>query len=52
MTPNKSFSSNLLSFIEGEKYAINPKIIYTGKSYPKFNGVEYVNYKNIWKYNN
>ena len=52
MTPNKSFSSNLLSFIEGEEYAINPKIIYTGNSYPKFNGVEYLNYKNIWKYNN
>lgn len=50
MTPNKSFSKNLLYFVESEDSVMNPKIIYTGKSYSKFNGVEYVNYKEIDKY--
>ncbi|QZO76375.1 ATP-binding protein [Helcococcus kunzii] len=50
MTPNKSFSKNLLYFVESEDSVMNPKIIYTGKSYSKFNGVEYINYKEIDKY--
>ena len=50
MTPNKTFSRHLLSFVEAEENAKNPKIIYTGKSYPKFNGVEYVNFKDLEKY--
>lgn len=50
MTPNKSFSKHLLSFVEVEVNAKNPKIIYTGQSYPQFNGVEYVNFKNLEKY--
>ncbi len=52
MTPNKSFSRNLISFIEKEENAKSPKIIYPGKSYPKFNAVEYVNYKEVGKYLN
>lgn len=47
MTPNKSFSKHLLSFVESEEQARKPKIIYTGQSYPQFNGVEYVNFKKI-----
>ncbi len=47
MTPNKSFSRHLLSFTEAEENAINPRIIYTGQSYPQFNGVEYVNYRDF-----
>jgi hypothetical protein len=47
MTPNKSFSRHLLSFVEAEKNALKPRIIYTGQSYPQFNGVEYVNYKDL-----
>lgn len=47
MTPNKSFSKNLISFVEAQENASNPRIIYTGESYPKFNGVEYVNYKEM-----
>lgn len=31
MTPNRSFSRHLLSFVEAEKTAKNPKIIYTGQ---------------------
>ncbi|KXB42215.1 ATP-binding protein [Amygdalobacter nucleatus] len=52
MTPNRSFSRHLLSFVEAEKTAKNPKIIYTGQSYPKLNGVEYVNFKDLKKYQN
>lgn len=47
MTPNQSFSKHLLSFVEAEKNALNPKVIYTGKSYPRFHGVEYVYYKDL-----
>lgn len=50
MTPNKSFSKHLISFIEAEENAKKPKIIYTGQSYPRFNGVEYVNFKELKKY--
>lgn len=50
MTPNKTFSRHLLYFVEAEDYAKEPKIIYAGDSYPKFNGVEYVNYKQLEKY--
>lgn len=50
MTPNKTFSRHLLYFVEAEDYAKEPKIIYAGDSYPKFNGVEYVNYKQLDKY--
>lgn len=50
MTPNRSFSRNLLSFVDAEENAKNPKIIYTGQSYPQFNGVEYVNFKDTKKY--
>lgn len=50
MTPNKSFSRHLLSFLEAEKSAKNPKIIYAGQSYLQFNGVEYVNFKDLKKY--
>lgn len=50
MTPNRSFSKNLLSFVEAEETALNPKVIYTGKSYPLFNGVEYVNYQDLQHY--
>lgn len=50
MTPNKTFSRHLLYFVEAEDYARDPKIIYAGDSYPKFNGVEYVNYKQLEKY--
>ena len=50
MTPNKTFSRHLLYFVEAEDYARDPKIIYAGDSYPKFNGVEYVNYKQLDKY--
>lgn len=52
MTPNKSFSKHLLSFVEAEENAKNPRIIYTGQSYPQFNGVEYVNFKDLEKYIN
>lgn len=52
MTPNRSFSRHLLSFVEAEKTAKNPKIIYTGQAYPKLNGVEYVNFKDLKKYQN
>lgn len=52
MTPNKSFSRHLLSFVEAEENAQKPKIIYTGQSYPQFNGVEYVNFKDLEKYRN
>ena len=50
MTPNRSFSRNLLSFVDAEENAKNPKIIYTGQSYPQFNGVEYVNFKDTKNY--
>lgn len=50
MTPNKTFSKNILKFIESEENAKNPRIIYTGESYPRFNGVEYVNFKDLDKY--
>ncbi len=50
MTPNKSFSRHLLSFVEAEENAKNPRIIYTGQSYPQFKGVEYVNFKDLEKY--
>lgn len=50
MTPNKTFSRHLLYFVGAEDRAMNPKIIYAGDSYPKFNGVEYVNYKDLEKY--
>ncbi len=50
MTPNKTFSKHLLSFVEAEENAKNPRIIYTGQSYPQFNGVEYVNFKDLEKY--
>jgi hypothetical protein len=47
MTPNKSFSRHLLSFVQAEENALKPRIIYTGQSYPQFSGVEYVNYKDL-----
>ena len=50
MTPHKSFSRHLLSFVEAEENALKPRIVYTGQSYPQFNGVEYVNYKDLKKY--
>lgn len=50
MTPNKSFSRHLIAFVEAEENAKNPKIVYQGESYLKFNGVEYVNYKELDKY--
>lgn len=50
MTPNKSFSRHLLSFMKAEETAQSPKIVYAGESYAKFNGVEYVNYKDLEKY--
>lgn len=50
MTPNKSFTRHLLSFVDAEKYAKNPRIIYAGQSYPKFHDIEYVNYKEFDKY--
>ncbi|QPK93903.1 ATP-binding protein [Actinomyces sp. zg-332] len=50
MTPNKTFSRHLLSFVEAEENAQNPRIIYTGESYSKLNGVEYVNFKELDKY--
>ncbi len=50
MTPNRTFSRHLLSFIDAEEHAKNPKIIYTGQSYSQFNGVEYVNFKDVKKY--
>ena len=50
MTPNKTFSKHLIYFVEAEDKARDPKIIYAGDSYPKFNGVEYVNYKQLEKY--
>lgn len=45
MTPSKSFSKHILSFMESETTAKNPTIIYAGESYPKFHNVKYVNYK-------
>ncbi len=50
MTPNRSFSKHLLSFVDAEENTKNPKIIYTGQFYPQFNGVEYVNFKDIKNY--
>lgn len=50
MTPNKTFSRHILSFVESEENAKNPRIIYTGDSYPHFHGVEYVNFKDLDKY--
>ena len=47
MTPHKSFSRHVLSFVEAEEHALKPRIIYTGQSYPQFHGVEYVNYKEL-----
>ena len=47
MTPNKSFSRHLLSFVQAEENALKPRIIYTGQSYPQISGVEYVNYKDL-----
>ncbi|XVG95388.1 ATP-binding protein [Eubacteriales bacterium KG127] len=47
MTPNKSFSKNILFFNESEESAKSPSIVYTGKNYPKFNGVKYINYKEL-----
>jgi predicted AAA+ superfamily ATPase len=47
MTPNKIFSRHLLSFVESEENAVKPRIIYTGSHYPKFGGVEYVNFKDV-----
>ncbi|OQA43637.1 MAG: hypothetical protein BWY50_00820 [Spirochaetes bacterium ADurb.Bin315] len=47
MTPHKSFSKHVLSFIKAEEHALKPRIIYTGQSYPQFHGVEYVNYKEL-----
>jgi len=52
MTLNKTFSRHILSFVDAEENANNPRIIYTGESYPKFNGIEYVNYKDLGKYLN
>ncbi|NLJ65536.1 MAG: ATP-binding protein [Christensenellaceae bacterium] len=52
MTPNKSFSRHLLSFVEAEEKALKPRIIYTGQAYPQFSGVEYVNYKDLIKFIN
>ena len=52
MTPNKSFSRHLLSFVEAEENAQKPRIIYTGQSYQQFNSVEYVNFKDLEKYLN
>lgn len=50
MTPNRSFSRHLLSFVAAEPNARSPKIIYTGQSYAQYNGVEYVNFKEVQKY--
>ncbi|MBG9979535.1 ATP-binding protein [Facklamia sp. DSM 111018] len=50
MTPNKTFAKHLLSFVEAEENAKNPRIIYGGDSYPKFNGAEYVNFRELDKY--
>lgn len=50
MTPTKSFSRHLLFFVDAEENAKNPRIIYTGQSYAQFNGVEYVNFKELEKY--
>lgn len=50
MTPNTSFSKNLIHFENTEENAKKPRIIYAGQSYPKFNGVEYVNFKESNKY--
>lgn len=44
MTPSKSFSKHILSFVGSEDSAKNPTIIYAGESYPGFNGVQYRNY--------
>ena len=52
MTPNKSYSRHLLSFVAAEEGAKNPRIIYAGQSYPQFNGVEYINFKNLEKHLN
>ena len=45
MTPHKSFSRHLLAFTEAEANAKNPRIIYAGQAYPRFHGVEYLNFK-------
>lgn len=50
MTPHRSFSRHLLIFTEAEENGKRPRIIYTGNSYPQFNGVEYVNFKDLKKY--
>ncbi len=50
MTPNKSFARHLLTFVDAEEHAKNPRIIYTGQNYPKFSGVEYVNFKELDHY--
>lgn len=50
MTPHRSFSRHLLSFIQAEENGKKPRIIYTGESYPQFNGVEYVNFKDLKNY--
>lgn len=50
MTPHRSFSRHLLSFNQVEENGKKPRIIYTGESYPQFNGVEYVNFKDLEKY--
>lgn len=52
MTPDTSFARHLQTFMEAEANAKKPRIIYTGKSYPRLNGVEYVNYKDLDKYLN
>lgn len=49
MTPSKTFSKHLLTFMEAEDSAKNPSIIYAGESYPRYHGVGYVNYKEIGK---
>lgn len=47
MTPTKAFSKHLLTFAESEESVKMPRILYAGDSYPRFHGVEYVNYKEI-----
>lgn len=50
MTPHRSFSRHLLSFNQAEENGKKPRIIYTGESYPQFNGIEYVNFKDLENY--
>lgn len=47
MTPSKSFSKHILSFAQAEESADSPKIVYAGASYPRFDGIEYVNFKDL-----